>query len=166
MCDPGAMCRMLRSRPPTHGVKLPWLYSAQELGLPVNVVEKNFLKDPSVLETDEFKKINPAGKCVSSINPYHRRRVSLHLLHVRSCCCNRPERCSSVIDATLRVLLGSRSAHSVVPQSISLQVKCFHACVITAGCRHSKRVMPPCTSPPPACCGCWSSTVSHCFEPA
>jgi hypothetical protein len=41
----------------------------QELGLPVNIVEKDFLKDPAVLDTDEFKKVNPAGKCVSHIHP-------------------------------------------------------------------------------------------------
>jgi hypothetical protein len=38
--------------------------TSQELGLSVKVIEKNFLKDPSVLETDEFKGVNPAGKCV------------------------------------------------------------------------------------------------------
>ena len=44
----------------------------QELGLPVNIIEKNFLKDPAVLETDEFKKVNPAGKCVCQLvsHPY------------------------------------------------------------------------------------------------
>lgn len=31
--------------------------------MPVNIVDKNFLKDPSVLETEHFKKVNPAGKC-------------------------------------------------------------------------------------------------------
>lgn len=44
----------------------------QELGLPVNIIEKNFLKDPAVLETDEFKKVNPAGKCACqlALHPY------------------------------------------------------------------------------------------------
>lgn len=45
---------------PSRSCRVLWLIN--ELGLPVNVIEKNFLKDPSVLDTDEFKKTNPAGK--------------------------------------------------------------------------------------------------------
>jgi hypothetical protein len=39
------------------------LVTLQELGLPVNLIDTNFLKDPSVLESAEFQAINPAGKC-------------------------------------------------------------------------------------------------------
>ncbi len=38
------------------------LRQTQELELPVNVKETNFLEDPSVIQTDEFKQINPLGK--------------------------------------------------------------------------------------------------------
>ena len=61
-----------------HYTPLTVLCLQQELGMSVNIVEKNFLKDPSVLETDEFKKINPAGKCVCQIT-LRPERVSMHV---------------------------------------------------------------------------------------
>ena len=42
----------------------------QELGLPVKLIDTNFLKDPSVLESAEFQAINPAGKCAHSVLPF------------------------------------------------------------------------------------------------
>jgi hypothetical protein len=39
------------------------LLTMQELGLPVKLIDTNFLKDPSVLEGADFKGVNPAGKC-------------------------------------------------------------------------------------------------------
>ena len=35
----------------------------QELGLSAKLIDTNFLKDSNVLETAEFRAINPAGKC-------------------------------------------------------------------------------------------------------
>jgi hypothetical protein len=35
----------------------------QELGMSAKLIDTNFLKDPNVLETQQFKAINPAGKC-------------------------------------------------------------------------------------------------------
>jgi hypothetical protein len=72
MCGPGAVSRMSQSHAVSVARSWSWsqltvLCSQQELGLSVNIVEKNFLKDPSVLETDEFKKVNPAGKCVCQL---------------------------------------------------------------------------------------------------
>jgi glutathione S-transferase len=46
--------------PPSRSCRVLWLI--HELDLPVNVQETNFLKDPSVIKTDEFKQINPLGK--------------------------------------------------------------------------------------------------------
>ena len=45
------------------------LLTLQELGLPVKLIDTNFLKDPSVLESAEFLAINPAGKCVCAVIP-------------------------------------------------------------------------------------------------
>ena len=39
------------------------LVTMQELDLPVKLIDTNFLKEPSVLESAEFHAINPAGKC-------------------------------------------------------------------------------------------------------
>jgi glutathione S-transferase len=45
---------------PSRSCRVLWLIN--ELELSVKVVEKNFLKDPNVLETDEFRAVNPAAK--------------------------------------------------------------------------------------------------------
>ncbi len=38
------------------------LWAIYELGLPVNVVEKNFLKDIECIKTAEFKRVSPLGR--------------------------------------------------------------------------------------------------------
>jgi hypothetical protein len=48
---------------------------SQELDLSVKVVEKNFLKDPNVLETDEFRAVNPAAKCAGLHDMLHSGRL-------------------------------------------------------------------------------------------
>lgn len=45
---------------PSRSCRVLWLI--KELGLPVDIKQLNFLQDPAVLHTEEFKKVNPLCK--------------------------------------------------------------------------------------------------------